>query len=164
MSTEEVTWQSISDVKQANSTTNNTDTDNGLGKDAFLKLLVTQLKYQDPMNPMEDKEFISQMAQFSSLEQTQNLNTNMENFMLLQQSNLKYQQILQSGDLVGKEVKVIKPVENEDTETEETTDTTESEESTITGVVEKVDFSEGTPQLIIDGESYPLGNIQEILS
>jgi len=51
---------------------------NILGKDAFLNLLVTQLRNQDPLNPMDDKEFISQMAQFSTLEQMQNLDKNLQ--------------------------------------------------------------------------------------
>jgi flagellar basal-body rod modification protein FlgD len=44
-----------------------------LGKDDFLKMLAVQMQNQDPMNPMDDKDFMAQLAQFSSLEQLQNL-------------------------------------------------------------------------------------------
>ena len=51
-----------------------TTKDTSLGKDDFLKMLVTQLSNQDPLKPMDDTAFVAQMAQFSSLEQMQNMN------------------------------------------------------------------------------------------
>lgn len=69
----------IADVTQAVQTTAqskqiNRNVGQELGKDEFLKILVTQLQNQDPMSPMEDTDFIAQLAQFSSLEQMQSLN------------------------------------------------------------------------------------------
>ncbi len=79
-----------------------TEADNSaLGKDAFLKILITQLQNQDPTAPMDDKEFIAQMAQFSSLEQMQNMTKAMENLLESQ----KETQLMSYTSFVGKEVK-----------------------------------------------------------
>ncbi|MCK9525323.1 MAG: hypothetical protein M0R49_05290, partial [Limnochordia bacterium] len=74
-----------------------------LGKDQFLQLLITQLKYQDPMSPVDDKEFIAQLAQFSSLEQMQALNTNMSDMMLGQQ---KLTALGQATQMIGQHVEL----------------------------------------------------------
>lgn len=66
-----------------------------LGKDQFLKILITQLKNQDPMQPLQDKEFIAQMAQFTSVEQLTNMASEMK---LLRQS------IGMASGLIGKMV------------------------------------------------------------
>ena len=73
-----------------------------LGKDEFLKLLVAQIGHQDPLNPMDDKEFIAQLAQFSSLEQQIASNKNLE-MLAVGQTALANSQIT---DLIGKKVRV----------------------------------------------------------
>ena len=73
-----------------------------MDKDSFMLLLVTQFKYQDPLNPMEGKEFIAQLAQFSSLEQLMNLNTSMEG--LTDATN--NQQMINATSYIGKNVSV----------------------------------------------------------
>jgi flagellar basal-body rod modification protein FlgD len=71
-----------------------------LGKHDFLMLLVTQFKYQDPLNPMDDKEFIAQLAQFNSLEQLMNLNASMENLAAASRE----QQMMNAANYIGKDV------------------------------------------------------------
>ncbi|MDR3600689.1 MAG: flagellar hook capping FlgD N-terminal domain-containing protein [Desulfosporosinus sp.] len=113
--------------------TTSTDSNSSLGKDDFLKLLVTQMQNQDPMNPTDDTQSIAEMAQFSSLEQMTNistsidtLNTNMTNF--LQQSSLS-----QGAALIGKTVSGL--------DTDGVT--------TIEGTVEAVKSLDGDPKLQI---------------
>lgn len=109
---------------------------NNLDKNAFFKLLVTQLKYQDPLAPMDNTQFIAQMAQFSSLEQMENMNANMSQF-------LRIQALSEGASLIGRTVETIDAATGE----------------TITGKVEKVTFEEGNmfaylendQKIIIDG-------------
>ena len=71
-----------------------------LGKDAFLKLLVTQLQNQDPLNPLDDKEFIAQLAQFSSLEQMTNISSGITSLT----EKTAQQDMLSAVNYIGKEV------------------------------------------------------------
>lgn len=71
-----------------------------LGKDDFLNLLITQLQNQDPLNPTDHTEFTAQLAQFSSLEQLNNVNTNLEQLQNFQASTNNSQAV----SLLGKEI------------------------------------------------------------
>lgn len=75
---------------------------NELGKDEFMKLLVTQMENQNPLEPQDNGEFIAQLAQFSSLEGIDNLNDTMSGFVNSFQSN----QALEASMLVGRQVQV----------------------------------------------------------
>ncbi len=112
-----------------NSNQSITNGNESLGKDSFLQLLVTQLRYQDPLSPMDNKAFISQMAQFSSLEQMNNMNKNMESF-------LRVESLSQGAAMVGKSVDTI------------SADTGE----VITGKVERVSFESGEVFVFLDNE------------
>ena len=113
-----------------------------LGKDQFLQLLITQLRHQDPINPVEDKEFIAQLAQFSSLEQMQNLNTNLGEMMLAQQ---KLTALGQATQMIGQEVELF---------------TNEGE--SLFGRVRGVQFKNGWPQIMVDGRLYDFGEVVAI--
>jgi flagellar basal-body rod modification protein FlgD len=97
-----------------------------LNRDAFLNLLITQIKYQDPLKPMEDKEFIAQLAQFSSLEQMQQVN---QNLALLAQMDAT----AQASSLIGKQITAVLSTDG----------------SVVSGRVSAVDFVEGKVLLTV---------------
>jgi flagellar basal-body rod modification protein FlgD len=87
-------------------TTNNTKTTKMdasiLGKDDFLKLLIAQMQNQDPLSPMDNKDYIAQLATFSSLEQMTNMNTSLNNVLANMSTN-----ILQYSELIGKKISYV---------------------------------------------------------
>jgi flagellar basal-body rod modification protein FlgD len=76
--------------------------DNELGQTAFLELMITQMNNQDPLSPQDNTEFIAQLAQFSSVEGLERLNTSFEDFS----GNFMSNQALQASSLVGRSVTV----------------------------------------------------------
>lgn len=110
-----------------------------LDKDAFLRLLITQIRYQDPLSPMKDQEFIAQLAQFSTLEQMQQMNAG---FLAFQQMSLTTQAL----SLVGREVTAQVP----------------GESSPITGTVSAVTFKGGTPYLLVGDREIELAWVGQV--
>ena len=140
--------ESINTLSQlSNSSVNSSPVDQGasigapggaLGKDEFLQLLITQMRNQDPIEPVDNAEMIAQLAQFSSLEQMQNLN---DEFMNLRQESSLMQSLLLSGQTVAAE---------------------RIDGSLIEGVVEKVSWQDGKLHLTIDGALYPLKDLNSL--
>lgn len=113
------------------------ETTSTLDKEAFLMLLIEQLKNQDPMNPQDSTEFISQMSQFSILEQLTNLNDTMSELV-------KTQKVVEATGLLGQQVNVA------------------TDDGTVSGEVEKVTFSENGILVYVDGIGYDPENVTEI--
>lgn len=91
-----------SDNRQQEQDQTTEESGNELGQTAFLELMITQMENQDPLSPQENGEFIAQLAQFSSVEGMERLNTNFDNFT----SSFISNQALQASSLVGRSVAV----------------------------------------------------------
>lgn len=112
-----------------------------LGQDEFLKILIAQLQNQDPMQPMQDRDFIAQMAQFSSVEQMMTMASEIQ---LLRQS------MGISSDLIGKNVSWYEM------------NSSGTGIVTASGVVEAITFSEGKQFAIVDGKMVSIDELIKI--
>lgn len=145
--------QDIMRSKMQTETLNKSVTKNGqmmkqqLEKDDFLKLLVTELQHQDPTNPMQDREFIAQMAQFSSMEQMLNMNKNLEGFV----NKFDFQSTF---GLLGKKVELVTESETADQET--------GKERITNGIVESISKQGSQIFVVVNGESFPVSDIKTI--
>lgn len=136
------TWADLDRVTQGTATnqTQSTVGTTSLGKDAFLKLLVAQMQYQDPLNPSSDTEWIAQMAQFSSLEEMQNMGQTMTN--------------TQAFQLVGQYV-IVK---------EDSGSTASSSTALKAGKVDYVTLESGKAYICMNGKTYDYDNLDSVVS
>jgi flagellar basal-body rod modification protein FlgD len=117
-----------------------------LDKSAFVKLLVTQMRNQDPLAPGDSTQYVAQLAQFSSLEQMQNLNDNLVGLAALQQNNALLAQLTQSSALIGKAVDWTDP------------DTGVAHSGQVTAVK----LQDGAAFLEVGGHDVPLAYVSEV--
>ena len=118
---------------------------NVLNKDDFLKLLTTELRYQDPLQPLDNKDFIAQMAQFSSLEQMNNVADAVKD--LKNELIGQYQQgaLTQGAVLIGKQVTGA-----------------DADGNVITGTVDSVKMLDGIVRLVIGAQTLDLTQVTEV--
>lgn len=130
------------------SKTEDTKVNNDLDKNAFLKLLITQLENQDPMDPQDNSEFVAEMAQFSSLEQMTNMNESLTKINTLV-SNMDTSVLVgQLSGMIGKGVEWTNTIESADEEGKPVV-TTENMSGVITGVT----MADGVTKIIVQSGS-----------
>jgi flagellar basal-body rod modification protein FlgD len=136
-------------------------TDNSsLNKDAFLQLLVTQLKYQDPLEPQDNSEFVAQLAQFSSLEQMSNIASGLGDVAKVVGNIDTSVLVGQLSSMIGQEVTWTKKISSENADGT-TTQTSTDYEGKVTGV----SITDGKPTIVAKSgeETYQI-SIDEIKS
>jgi flagellar basal-body rod modification protein FlgD len=118
----------------------------------FLTLFVTQLQNQNPLDPTDNTEFMSQLAQFSTLEQAQQQTEYLSDISSIGSASLQLDQISLASTFIGKTIKYSND-----------SDDSSSDSDTLTGIVEGVKLEEdGTVSFIIDGESVSISNFIEV--
>lgn len=132
---------SITDVGNLAGSTSNASATTGasgfdrLGKQEFLKLLVAQLKNQDPMKPVDNQEFVAQLAQFAALETMQNLDKRLEELA-------QTQALGQAAGLLGKNVQARL-----------------ADGTTLSGTVSQAQVAQGAVKLVVNGQTIGLDQI-----
>ena len=114
-----------------------------LGKDAFLQLLVAQMKYQDPLDPQDNSEYIAELANFSALEQMTNVNSNLESLATTINNIDTSVLVGQLSSMIGKGVNWTTT-----TTTQADDGTISSNTNTYSGVIQGVSLSSGSPTVI----------------
>ena len=153
VSTEITNLQNQTAFTQSNTTDRKTSSKND--SNMFLNLMLQQLKNQDPTQPTDNTEWLSQLAQYSSLEQMTQMNTGLTNCMnyisAMYNDMAMNAEITQTLSMVGKEVTITVPDEKDSSKTTE-----------ITGKVTEANFKDGTGKVKVNGEYYSISNITSI--
>ena len=152
------TYSSSSAASSATSTSTSTSTSSStaLNKDAFLQLLVTQMQYQDPLDPQDNSEYLSQLAQFSSLEQMTNVASALTGVSTLVNNIDTSLLVGQLSNMIGQNVQWTTTSTVTDSSGKAVTDSSGKTQTTTTkyeGTVTGVSISDGAPTLMVKDSS-----------